>query len=103
LLLVGVSGWKTDELFKDILKRVGSGYNIIRPAKYVLDNDRPAIISGAKMLVYPSHYEGFGMPPLEALACGLPVICADNSSLPEVVGSAAELISSNDTDALVVK
>jgi glycosyltransferase involved in cell wall biosynthesis len=43
------------------------------------------------------------MPPLEALACGLPVICADNSSLPEVVGSAAELISSNDTDALVVK
>ena len=103
LLLVGVSGWKTDELFKDILKRVGSGYNIIRPTKYVLDNDRPAIISGAKMLVYPSHYEGFGMPPLEALACGLPVICADNSSLPEVVGGAAELISSNDTDALVVK
>lgn len=99
LLLVGVSGWKTDELFKDIVKRVDAGYNIIRPSEYVIDEDKPAIISGAKMLVYPSHYEGFGMPPLEALACGVPVISADNSSLPEVVGQAGKLISDN-LDAL---
>jgi glycosyltransferase involved in cell wall biosynthesis len=53
------------------------------------------------MLVYPSHYEGFGMPPLEALACGVPVISADNSSLPEVIGKAGTLIRSNDGQALL--
>jgi len=52
------------------------------------------------MLVYPSHYEGFGMPPLEALACGVPVICADNSSLPEVVGDAGKMVPSNDLQSL---
>jgi alpha-1,3-rhamnosyl/mannosyltransferase len=95
LLLVGVSGWKTEELFNKIVKRVEEGHNIIRPAQYVLDKDKPAIISGAKMLVYPSHYEGFGMPPLEALACGVPVITSDNSSLPEVVGRAGVMVPSN--------
>jgi len=100
LLLVGVSGWKTEKLFNKIIKRVDEGYNIIRPSKYVLDEDKPAIISGSKMLVYPSHYEGFGMPPLEALACGVPVIVADNSSLPEVVGNAATMVPSDDKDKL---
>lgn len=97
LLLVGVSGWKTDKLFEDIIERVKDGYNIIRPSKYVSDDDKPAILSGAKMLVYPSHYEGFGMPPLEALACGTPVITSDNSSLPEVVGGVGIMLDSNDT------
>lgn len=97
LLLVGVSGWKTDALFDDIIGRVKQGYKIIRPSKYVKDEDKPAILSGAKMLVYPSHYEGFGMPPLEALACGTPVITSDNSSLPEVVGAAGTMLDSNDT------
>jgi alpha-1,3-rhamnosyl/mannosyltransferase len=101
LLLVGVSGWKAEALFKDIIKRVEDGYNIIRPSKYVKDKDKPAIISGATMMVYPSHYEGFGMPPLEALACGVPVITADNSSLPEVVGKAGRMVPSTDTDKLV--
>lgn len=97
LLLVGVSGWKTDALFKDIVKKVEEGYNIIRPSRYVSDDDKPAILSGASILVYPSHYEGFGMPPLEALACGTPVITADNSSLPEVVGDAGVMLDSDDT------
>jgi len=97
LLLVGVSGWKTDKLFNKIVEKVNEGYNIIRPSQYVSDEDKPAIISGAKLLVYPSHYEGFGMPPLEALACGVPVITANNSSLPEVVGDAGILTSSKDT------
>jgi len=100
LLLVGVSGWKTEELFKKIMQRVNEGHNIIRPYEYVLDEDKPAIISGAKMLVYPSHYEGFGMPPLEALACGVPVISADNSSLPEVVGDTGVMVPSEDPDKL---
>lgn len=97
LLLVGVSGWKTDKLFEDIIKRVEQGYNIIRPSEYVDDEDKPAILSGARALVYPSHYEGFGMPPLEALSCGTPVITANNSSIPEVVGDAGILLDSNDT------
>jgi glycosyltransferase involved in cell wall biosynthesis len=97
LLLVGVSGWKTDQLFKKIIDLVNDGFDIIRPNKYVSDLDKPAVISGASMLVYPSHYEGFGMPPLEALACGTPVITADNSSLPEVVGKAGIMLDCTDT------
>ena len=100
LLLVGVSGWKTDKLFSKIVSLVNEGYDIIRPMKYVADKDKPAIISGAKMLVYPSHYEGFGMPPLEALACGIPVITADNSSLPEVVGSNGKILNCMDTEGI---
>jgi alpha-1,3-rhamnosyl/mannosyltransferase len=101
LLLVGVSGWKTQTLFNHIVKKVDEGYNIIRPSKYVLDKDKPAVISGASLLVYPSHYEGFGMPPVEALACGIPVIAADNSSLPEAVGKTGQLINVNDEGLLV--
>lgn len=97
LLLVGVSGWKTDALFDKIINKVQSGFNITRPSKYVSDKDKAAIISGASLLVYPSHYEGFGMPPLEALACGVPVITADNSSLPEVVGKSGVMLDHLDT------
>ncbi|HRJ05927.1 MAG TPA: glycosyltransferase family 1 protein [Candidatus Saccharibacteria bacterium] len=96
LLLVGVSGWKADALFNTIIDKVGEGYDIIRPNKYVSDNDKPAIISGASLLVYPSHYEGFGMPPLEALACGVPVITSDNSSLPEVVEGVGTMVDVSD-------
>jgi glycosyltransferase involved in cell wall biosynthesis len=100
LVLVGVSGWKTEALFRHIVEKVEQGYNIIRPSHYVRDDHKPAIISGAKLLVYPSHYEGFGMPPLEALACGVPVITADNSSLPEVVGKLSTMINSHDIKGL---
>jgi alpha-1,3-rhamnosyl/mannosyltransferase len=100
LLLVGVNGWKTEKLFQKVIGKVHQGFNIIRPTHYLEDEDKPAILSGAKMLVYPSHYEGFGMPPLEALACGTPVVCSDNSSLPEVVGEVATRVKSTDTKAL---
>jgi glycosyltransferase involved in cell wall biosynthesis len=100
LLLVGVNGWKIDKLFDKIIGKVQQGNKITRPSHYVSDNDKAAILSGAKVLVFPSHYEGFGMPPLEALACGTPVICADNSSLPEAVGNMARMVKSTDTNAL---
>lgn len=100
LLLVGVNGWKTEKLFTKIIEKVDSGYNIIRPSHYIDDADKPAILSGARMLVYPSHYEGFGMPPLEALACGTPVVTSNNSSLPEVVGGLAIQVDSTDTLAI---
>lgn len=100
LVLVGVNGWKIEKLFDKILDKVKKGYNISRPSHYVADKDKPAIISGAKLLVYPSHYEGFGMPPLEALACGVPVITSDNSSLPEVVKGVGKMVDSTDTDRI---
>lgn len=64
------------------------------------ENDLPALLSGASAFVYPSLYEGFGLPPLEALACGTPVICGSTSSLPEVVGDAAVQIDMRQPEAL---
>mgnify|MGYP000558691768 CR=1 FL=1 len=100
LVLIGANGWLTEGIFDKITFYQKKGYPIVRPKQYVTDEDMPAIYSGAFMLVYPSHYEGFGIPPLEAMACGVPVVCADNSSLPEVVGNAALLIKSSDTKAI---
>ncbi len=100
LVLIGASGWLTEEIFNKITTAQEKGYPIVRPKKYVADADIPAVYSGATILAYPSHYEGFGIPPLEAMACGVPVVCADNSSLPEAVGNAALLVKSTDTPAI---
>lgn len=68
---------------------------------FVEEKDKPALYSGAAAFVFPSVYEGFGLPPLEAMSCGAPVICSNRTSLPEVVGDAALLLDPNDTEALV--
>lgn len=65
------------------------------------DEDLPALYSGADIFVFPSLYEGFGLPPLEAMACGIPVLCARASSLPEVVGTAALTVAPHDIDEMV--
>lgn len=62
--------------------------------------DLPALYSGASLFVFPSLYEGFGLPPLEAMACGAPVACSNRSSLPEVVGDAAVLFDPQDSEAI---
>jgi alpha-1,3-rhamnosyl/mannosyltransferase len=69
-------------------ERLGLG-EAIRFLPGVPETDLPALYSGAEIFAFPSRYEGFGLPPLEALACGAPVLCCDTSSLPEVVGAAA--------------
>jgi glycosyltransferase involved in cell wall biosynthesis len=56
---------------------------------FIPDDDLPLVYSAATVFVFPSLYEGFGLPPLEAMACGCPVICSDRGALPEVVGEAA--------------
>ena len=66
----------------------------------VTDADLPALYGGAEVFVFPSQYEGFGFPVLEAMACGAPVVCSNRSSLPEVAGDAALLCDPNDTEAL---
>src|SRR5579859_698660 len=69
--------------------------------RFVEDEDKPAVYSGASLFVFPSLYEGFGLPPLEAMSCGAPVVCSNRSSLPEVVGDAAILVDPEDTRSLV--
>ena len=98
LVLVGGKGWLDGEL-ESKYNELSKKYSIIKTG-YVDDDDLPALYSGAELFVYPSFYERFGMPPLEAMACGVPVITSNNSSLPEVVGDAGIMIDANDTRAL---
>lgn len=63
---------------------------------FVAEEDKPALYGAARVFLYPSHYEGFGLPPLEAMACGTPVIVSNTSSLPEVVGDAGILLGPDD-------
>ncbi|HEY9765744.1 MAG TPA: glycosyltransferase family 1 protein, partial [Chroococcales cyanobacterium] len=67
---------------------------------YVPEKDLPLLYNAASLFVYPSVYEGFGLPPLEAMACGLPTVVGDSSSLPEVVGNAALRVDPKDPRAL---
>lgn len=89
LLLVGAHGWLDGEIRELIERLRAEGNTVQQPGAYVADEHRAAIFSGASLFVYPSRYEGFGIPPIEAMACGVPTITSDNSSLPEAVGDAA--------------
>lgn len=98
LVIVGERGW----LYQDILRepdRQGVAGWVHFPG-FVADEDLPAVYSLADAFAFPSLYEGFGIPPLEALACGVPTVVADNSSLPEVVGEAALRVPAEDVMAL---
>ncbi|OEU79718.1 MAG: glycosyl transferase, partial [Desulfobacterales bacterium S5133MH4] len=88
LVLVGWHGWGD----KEWLEKIGAMKNRIHITGYVPDNDLKAIYNGAAALVYPSLYEGFGLPIVEAMACGCPVICSNAASMPEVAGNAAIFI-----------
>lgn len=96
LVLVGMKGWHTSSLEKQMAPLVEAGE--IRQLGYLEREDLAAIIAGALTLVYPSIYEGFGLPPLEAMTCGVPVIASNVSSLPEVVGDSGLLVNPHDID-----
>ena len=87
LVLVGKCAWLYDETLRT-LEKAGVKDTVVVTG-YVPENDLPALYSGALCFVYPSYFEGFGLPPLEAMKCGAPVIVGDRTSLPEVVGDAA--------------
>ena len=98
LVLVGMRGWLSSGIETRVRPLIDKG--TIRLLGYVLDEQMPAIYSGAASFVFPSLYEGFGLPPLEAMACGIPVIVSNRSSLPEVVGNAGVSINPLDVDAI---
>ncbi|MHB1391449.1 MAG: glycosyltransferase family 4 protein [Thermoleophilia bacterium] len=98
LVIVGKKAWKHDPILAFVEKSPWNRDIIL--TDYVPDDDLPALYSGASMMVYPSLYEGFGLPPLESMACGTPVIVSDRASLPEVVGDAGIKVNPYDVDAL---
>ncbi len=98
LLLAGRKGWLYDEVFA-VVKRLGLTEEVIFTG-YVPDDDLPHLYNGADLFVYPSLYEGFGLPPLEAMACGCPVVTSNTSSLPEVVGNAGLMVDPTRVDDL---
>jgi glycosyltransferase involved in cell wall biosynthesis len=99
LVLTGTKGWKYESIFDEISKYPSLKNRIIFTG-YVDDDDLAPLYSDALVFVYPSYYEGFGLPPLEAMQCGCPVISSNKSSLPEVVGDAAIMVSPDDLDSI---
>jgi glycosyltransferase involved in cell wall biosynthesis len=89
LALAGGKGYRGEDIVRKVLRR--GPEPSVRLLGYVPDDELPALYRQAELFVFPSRYEGFGLPPLEAMACGTPVLAADTSSLPEIVGSAGEI------------
>jgi len=98
LVIAGGKGWLYDDIFAEV-KRLGLEGCVLFPG-FVDDDDLPALYSAADVLAFPSIYEGFGLPILEAMACGTPVVTSATSSLPELAGDAALLVEPTDVDAI---
>jgi glycosyltransferase involved in cell wall biosynthesis len=95
---VGKRAWLYGETLRAV-EQSGVAANVIFTG-YVPERDLPALYSGALCFVYPSYFEGFGLPPLEAMQCGAAVVAGDRTSLPEVVGDAGILVNPFDEDAI---
>jgi glycosyltransferase involved in cell wall biosynthesis len=98
LVIAGGKGWMYEAIFAEV-ERLRLGERVIF-AGFVADEDLPALYSAASVLAYPSTYEGFGLPILEAFACGTPVVTSTAACLPEVAGEAALLVPPTDVAAL---
>lgn len=94
LVIVGKRGWLAESFFAAL--ETCPAREGVKLTGYIADEDLPAVYSAATAFVFPSLYEGFGLPPLEAMACGTPVVCSNVSSMPEVVGDAALLVDPED-------
>jgi len=98
LVLAGYRGWKSDDLHHSMQHAQAQGW--LRYLGFVPNQTLPMLMAGARLFAYPSHYEGFGLPVLEAMASGVPVVCSNATTLPEVSGGAAAMHDPNDADAL---
>ncbi|WP_219064672.1 glycosyltransferase family 1 protein [Pseudomonas sp. UMAB-08] len=98
LILTGYHGWRNDAIHErlEVAKREGWA----RYLGFVPSEDLPLLFAGARLFVFPSLYEGFGLPVLEAMSSGVPVVCSNSSSLPEVAGNAALMCEPTDVEAL---
>lgn len=98
LVICGGAGWKNSDVFT----RIASSplRSRIHVLGYVPEEDLASAYTGCSLFVYPSLAEGFGLPPLEAMACGAPVVTSDTTSLPEAVGDAARLVDPFDTESI---
>lgn len=94
LILAGGHGWDTEPVFA-LIEELGLGQDVITPG-YLSGNELPLWYNAADLFAYPSIYEGFGMPLVEALACGCPVVASNTTSLPEAVGPAGVLLPPTD-------
>lgn len=98
LVIAGTRGWKCEETFEAIARSPYKDKIIL--TGFIADEDKSALYNLSSIFVYPSLYEGFGFPPLEAMACGVPVIVSHSSSLPEIVGDSGILIDPYQPDEL---
>ena len=98
LVLAGKKGWIFESIYTEV-EQLGLQDEVIFTG-YVPDEDLPYLYNGASLFAYPSFYEGFGLPPLEAMACGCPVVTSNTSSLPEVVGDAGLMVDPLRSDEL---
>jgi len=98
LVMTGYQGWQSEKLHERIKAANREGW--VRYLGYVPAEDLPLLYAGARLFVFPSLYEGFGLPVLEAMASGVPVVCSNSSSLPEVAGDAAGMCEATDVDSL---
>ncbi len=100
LVLAGKRGWLSDGIYQRA-KSSPLSADILFPG-FVADAELPALYSASDLFAYPSLYEGFGLPPLEAMACGVPVVASACASLPEVVGEAAEMVDPEDAQQIAL-
>lgn len=98
LVLGGSRGWQAEEIHDLMLRGAQAGW--LRYLDFVAQEDLPFLYSGARLFCFPSLYEGFGLPPLEAMASGAPVLTSSSSSLPEVVGDVALTVQPEDEGAI---
>jgi glycosyltransferase involved in cell wall biosynthesis len=100
LVIAGRKGWLTEEL-DSLIERSGIGERLLLTG-YICEASLAALYSSCRMCVYPSLYEGFGLPPLEAMACGAPVVTSNIQTIVETVGTAARLVSPTDAHAIAL-
>lgn len=99
LVLAGGRGWNSEHIHQKIARYTSEGWLIY--LSFVRDADLPLIYSGARLFAFLSHYEGFGLPVLEAMSSGIPVISSNAASLPEVGGDAVIYVDPNDEEAII--
>lgn len=103
LLIVGAGGWNNKDILRKIHAAKEHGYKIYHPKHFVPDEDMPAIYSGASLYVFTPIYEGFGMSPNEAFACGTPAVASKIASVPEAAGKAAVYVDPYDAKDIANK